>query len=592
MKKNIYLTILAFIVSAGMMNAQNLPSKALRQDTKTGRNVDGMVKNNPLANPNALKSTVSHNGKGLSKGVKPMGNILLQEDFSAGMPSGFTLIDGDGGTPAGQVSFITDAWIGYTDVLDSTNMCAISTSYYSPTTGADDWMITSPVSIPAGTKYQLTWNAVAPDPAYPDGYEVLISTTGTNPSDFTTVLYSTQAEVSTWTNRTADLSAYAGQTVYIAFHNNSYDMFLLMVDDITVEELPSTDAGINFVYAPIGGCNLSATEQVRARIKNYGANPISGFQVGYSINGSAVTENVTSTINSGDTMTYTFNTPADLSAAGPYNVSVYTLVAGDADMTNDSVSYSINNSTPFDLSSPYTMGFEPGEDLNNWLLEDVNKDTKTWGLSSTRGNAGPYAATYNYNIDGLTAADDYLFSPCFDLKANNTYQIDFYYKVGTGYTEDLALMIGNAPNSAAMTQTIVDMPGLVNSTYELSTNQFTVSTSGIYFFGWHVYSAADQWYVAIDDINVSIATKVNEKNDAIRFGISPNPSSTGKFTLSSTSKEAKTSVKVANAMGQVVFFSTNLVNGEIDLSAQPKGVYFAELNTAGSIVNKKIVITK
>ena len=221
MKKNIYLTILAFIVSAGMMNAQNLPSKALRKDTKTGRNVDGMVKNNPLANPNALKSTVSHNGKGLSKGVKPMGNILLQEDFSAGMPSGFTLINGDGGAPATQVSFITDAWIGYTDLLDTTNMCAISTSYYTPTTGADDWMITSALSIPAGTKYQLSWDAVATDPLYSDGYEVLLSTTGTNASDFTTVLFTTAAEANAWTNRTADLSAYAGQTVYIAFHNNS-----------------------------------------------------------------------------------------------------------------------------------------------------------------------------------------------------------------------------------------------------------------------------------------------------------------------------------------------------------------------------------
>jgi len=592
MKKNIYLTILACIVSAGMMNAQNLPSKALRQDTKTGRNVNGMVKNNPLANPNVLKANVNHSGKGLSKGVKPMGNILLQEDFSAGMPSGFTLINGDGGTPAAQVSYITDAWVALTVDTVTMNMAAISTSYYSPTAGADDWMITSALSIPAGTKYQLSWDALAVDPAYSDGYEVLLSTTGTNASDFTTVLYSTPAEANAWTNRTADLSAYAGQTVYIAFHNNSFDMFLLMVDNITVEEMPSTDAGINFVYAPIGGCNLSATEQVRARIKNYGANPISGFQVGYSINGSAVTENVSSTINSGDTMTYTFNTPADLSAAGTYNVSVYTLVAGDGDMTNDTVSYSINNNTPIDLSSPFTMGFEPGEDLSNWLLEDVNKDTKTWGLSSTRGNAGPYAASYNYNPDMVTAADDYLFSPCFDLKANNTYQIDFYYKVGTGYTEDLALMIGNSASSGAMTQTIVDMPGLVNDVYALSTNQFTVSTNGAYNFGWHVYSAADQWFVAIDDINVSIATKVNEKNDAIRFGISPNPSSTGKFTLSSTSKEAKTSVKVVNAMGQVVFFSTNLVNGEIDLSAQPKGVYFAELNTAGSIVNKKIVITK
>jgi hypothetical protein len=601
MKKNIYLSICAFILSAGMINAQsNLPSgkSMLRKDAKSGRNTEGTLKSSPLMNSHSLisfgikQSSKPSNTKG-GNGISPMMAPIFHEDFTAGMPSDFMMIDGDGNIPAAQVAgYMTDAWIAQYDFLDSANnSCAYSTSYYTPAGTSDDWMITPAITIPSGAGHELSWMGLAIDPAYPDGYEVLISTTGTNPGDFTDVVYTTAAEASSWTKRKVDLTGYAGNTIYVAFHNNSTDMYLLMIDDIDVSPIPSFDAGIDFVYGPLGGCNSTSSDAVNVRIKNYGISPISNFDVGFSINGTPYTETVSSTINSGDTLFYTFTNTANLSAAGSYAISIYTMLNGDADMTNDTVSYSVDVLTPIDVSTPFTMGFETGESLTGWLLEDVNNDGVSWGLSATRGNNAPYAATIDYNTDGVTGGDDFLFSPCFDFTAGNMYQIDFYYKVGLGYMENLALMIGNAPTASAMTQQIVDLPGIVNDTYELSTNQFTVPTSGIYYFGWHSYSDADQWYTAIDDINVSVPTKINEKKDEIRFSISPNPSNTGIFSLSSTSRDVKTEVKIVNAMGQVIFYSKNIVNGEIDLSAQPEGVYFAELNTAGSIVNKKIVIT-
>jgi hypothetical protein len=50
-----------------------------------------------------------------------------------------------------------------------------------------------------------------------------------------TQVFSTAAENTAWTNHVADLSTYAGQTVYVGFHNNSNDKFLLAIDDVKIE---------------------------------------------------------------------------------------------------------------------------------------------------------------------------------------------------------------------------------------------------------------------------------------------------------------------------------------------------------------------
>lgn len=163
--------------------------------------------------------------------------VVFEEDFQNGMPSSFILVDNDGNTPASNVSFINDAWIVDQNFDDTTDLVAYSTSWYNPAGQSDDWMITPAIALPAGS-ISLSWDAKAQDPAFPDGYNVLLSTTGTNLSDFTVTLFSVASENAMWTSRTADLTAYAGQTVHIAFQNNSTDQFILLIDDIEITQAP------------------------------------------------------------------------------------------------------------------------------------------------------------------------------------------------------------------------------------------------------------------------------------------------------------------------------------------------------------------
>lgn len=194
--------------------------------------------------------------------------ILFQEDFdgiggpTAGgagtytFPAGWLLRNVDNGAPAAAVSYVNEAWERREDFVNSvTDSCALSTSWTTPAGTANDWMWTPPIAIPSAT-CQLEWNALAYDAMYADGYEVRVMVAPTTPTGGpgvignqitnSTLLFTIPAENVAWTARTASLSAYSGQTIRIAYRNNSNDKFLLLIDDVTVRQLNPIDAQLTF----------------------------------------------------------------------------------------------------------------------------------------------------------------------------------------------------------------------------------------------------------------------------------------------------------------------------------------------------------
>lgn len=188
--------------------------------------------------------------------------VLFNEDFdgisgpTAGgagtyvFPSGWTLANVDNSTPSSTVSYVNQAWTRREDFkFNVADSAVFSTSFYSPAGAADDWMVTPAIG-PLPANVELSWNAVAYDPAYPDGYEVRIMTTAPTGSTgnlgnlvtASTVVFSTAAEASAWTAHTVSLNAYAGQTVYVAFRNNSNDKFVLLIDDVKLAVAINNDA--------------------------------------------------------------------------------------------------------------------------------------------------------------------------------------------------------------------------------------------------------------------------------------------------------------------------------------------------------------
>ena len=116
----------------------------------------------------------------------------------------------------------------------------VSASWSTNPLTPDNWLFMPPLQLPAGRQMHLTWYTCGQDPNWAaENYSVMISTVGGYTSDalatYTTLLSGTTT--ATWVQQDIDLSAYAGQTVYIAFrHHNITDMFRIMIDDVAVAE--------------------------------------------------------------------------------------------------------------------------------------------------------------------------------------------------------------------------------------------------------------------------------------------------------------------------------------------------------------------
>ncbi|MBQ7527116.1 MAG: choice-of-anchor J domain-containing protein [Bacteroidaceae bacterium] len=93
---------------------------------------------------------------------------------------------------------------------------------------ADNWLISPLVDLNGTLRY---WEYSS----WGDSYEVLVSTTGIAEADFTEVLRPmTEAANADWNIVELDLSAFAGQQGYIAFHHKDYDKTTLCIDKIDI----------------------------------------------------------------------------------------------------------------------------------------------------------------------------------------------------------------------------------------------------------------------------------------------------------------------------------------------------------------------
>ena len=268
--------------------------------------------------------------------------IVFSEDFdgiggpTAGgagtytFPSGWFLRNVDNRTPATNVAYVNEAWERREDfALNVADSAAFSTSWYSPAGAANDFMWTPAIG-PLPANAVLYWNAVAYDASYPDGYEVRIMTvaptggTGTIGNQITnsTVLFSIAAENDSWTARNTSLSAYAGQTVYIGFRNNSVDMFLLLIDDIRVEALINNDAAtltadtLEYTLVPE---RQQMNLPFNSTISNAGSNAINGVFLEVRVLDGA--GNVDYTANSATVATLAPGATANFSVPGVTNLT-------------------------------------------------------------------------------------------------------------------------------------------------------------------------------------------------------------------------------------------------------------------------------
>lgn len=150
-------------------------------------------------------------------------NPIFSDSFEGGLGNWTIYTEGDAGA----------AWRSL-DPTDGLNLDAHSGDYVASAWSwnnsafdADNWLVSPQLPLGGILKYWIGANS-----SYPDSYAVLVSTTGNAVADFTNTVKAMAPADEPWTEVTIDLSAFAGQQGYIAFHHVDYDMNYLLLDDV------------------------------------------------------------------------------------------------------------------------------------------------------------------------------------------------------------------------------------------------------------------------------------------------------------------------------------------------------------------------
>lgn len=142
-------------------------------------------------------------------------------------------------------------WYNVSDVFSGVNghtgSGAMGSASFINNIGAlnpDNYLISPEIIIPAeGATLNYYVGAVDAD-YFTENYSVLVSTTGSSPADFTNTIFTGTLSSPDFTLKSMSLSAFAGQTIRIAFrHHDSYDVYWMLIDD--VEVIAGSHAGIN-----------------------------------------------------------------------------------------------------------------------------------------------------------------------------------------------------------------------------------------------------------------------------------------------------------------------------------------------------------
>ncbi|MDO7877043.1 T9SS type A sorting domain-containing protein [Hymenobacter sp. ASUV-10] len=269
---------------------------------------------------------------------------------------------------------------------------------------------------------------------------------------------------------------------------------------------------------------------------------------------------------------------------------------------------------PIITTYPYTQDFNTitvGQSLPCGItVADVNNDDNTWEPRATVptqgnpnlpiGNGGTgNAMVYFFNEDGVTGANDWFFSPAMLMTAGRAYRVGFSLRSagGTTYLEGLEVKYGAAATPAGQTTTIYTNTAISNPAYAAATGvtDITPATTGTYYIGFHATSAADKFFLAVDDLTV---TQVLSSSAALTRALTvyPNPSASGQFNLEVRGANATQglNVEVTNMLGQTVYTGKakdNFTNS-LNLTSLASGIYTLKVKNGNEYSVQQISIVK
>ena len=291
--------------------------------------------------------------------------VIFEHDFNDGLAP-MTIVDVDGLISDIGGGVFDDAWSLNEVLADGDgNQAVVSNSRYSPPGQSDDWMMTPAIEGVTANSI-VRWEAVAISMTTSESYSVYVSTEGNTVDDFLAgeEIFSIDAESFTLTERSAGLGNYAGQTIYLAWRNQSNDQFLLLVDNISVIETIPFDITVD-ALAVSPYYEIDDIAYVKSTIVNEGASELNSFDVEWTIDGNNYTESFSGlSVAPYTAYEFTLSDPITISEAVSYNYTVN--VSNPNGEMDSNLSNNTSSAAIFGLSSFPTKNVVVEEGTGTW----------------------------------------------------------------------------------------------------------------------------------------------------------------------------------------------------------------------------------
>jgi len=261
-------------------------------------------------------------------------------------------------------------------------------------------------------------------------------------------------------------------------------------------------------------------------------------------------------------------------------------------------------------STDLEMGFEANESTAGWVTENANGDNYSWDLTQVTSTVVPYGgessqgvALYIWNKD--LAADDYFFSPCFQIKGNEIYELTFSYACARDNYQlyQVAFEVGFSFNQSSSDFQVPSVDWQFDPVdnafpnYEKAILRFYNTGDASISVGFHVYSPADRFAMQIDNIKITntglVGTDDKDVAQVDNILLYPNPTTDNLFVdLQFTENKEEVEVVLQDLTGRILdtrrLSNVSDEQFQFDLASYANGLYLVTVKDGKNAITRKV----